>query len=112
MPVVRVGEDLPPLLDRWNSPRPLVKPAMMTTATLVQMLISLGVLTGLIVLAWIVVQRFRGGAVGEGHTESDLLTKFKEMRHEGDISETEYRTIKAVLGEQLQRDVKDGKNKG
>ena len=41
-----------------------------------------------------------------------MLTKFQEMRQEGDISETEYRTIKSVLGEQLQRDVKDGKSKG
>jgi hypothetical protein len=47
-----------------------------------------------------------------GDPEGELLSKFKEMRHEGDISEAEYRTIKAVLGEQLQRNVKDGKNKG
>ena len=85
---------------------------MISTATLVQVLISVGILAGLIALAWIVVQRFRGGAANEGHLESDLLTKFKEMRHEGDISEAEYRTIKAVLGKQLERSVKDGKNKG
>jgi uncharacterized membrane protein len=85
---------------------------MLSADTLVELLIWLGVLAGLIVVGFLVVQRFRGGAAGEGRGESDLLTKFKEMRHEGDISEAEYRTIKSVLGDQLQRNVKDGKNKG
>jgi hypothetical protein len=84
---------------------------MMTTATLVQMLISLGVLAGLIAVGWLLVQRFRGGAADEGRPESELLTKFQEMKHEGDISEQEYRTIKSVLGEELRRNVKDGKTK-
>ena len=84
----------------------------MTAATVVQFAIWLSVLFGLIVVAWLVVQRFRGGAASEGQTAGDMLTKFQEMRQEGDISEKEYRTIKSVLGEQLQRDVKDGKNKG
>jgi len=84
----------------------------MSAATAVQIAIWVSVLCGLIVVAWLVVQRFRGGAADEGRPESELLTKFQEMRQEGDISEAEYRTIKSVLGEQLQRNVKDGKNKG
>lgn len=84
----------------------------MSPATASQLAIWISVLFALIVVAWIVVQRFRGGAASEGQVASDMLTKFQEMRQEGDISEKEYRTIKSVLGEQLQRDVKDGKNKG
>jgi hypothetical protein len=84
----------------------------MSAATAAQFAIWVSVLFALIVLAWIVVQRFRGSAASEGQTASDMLTKFQEMRQEGDISETEYRTIKSVLGEQLQRSVKDGKDKG
>lgn len=84
---------------------------MLSAATLVQLLISVAVLAGLVVVGWLVVQRFRGSTADEGRPESEMLTKFQEMRHEGDISETEYRTIKSVLGEQLQRNVKDGKNK-
>lgn len=79
--------------------------------TLVQLFLWLGVLAGLLVLAVLVVQRFRGSAVSKGSTESELLTKFQEMRHEGDISETEYRTIKSVLGAGLQRNVKGDKDK-
>lgn len=100
---VRVGESVPSL--------PLL-PAIMSPATAVQIAIWVSVLFGLIVVAWLVVQRFRGGAADEGRPESEMLTKFQEMRQEGDISEAEYRTIKSVLGEQLQRNVKDGKNKG
>jgi len=84
----------------------------MSYDTAVQIAIWMSVLFGLIVVAWLVVQRFRGGAANEGRPESEMLTKFQEMRQEGDISEAEYRTIKSVLGEQLQRNVKDGKNKG
>ncbi len=84
----------------------------MSPATATQLVIWTSVLFALVVVAWIVVQRFRGGAASEGQVASDMLTKFQEMRHEGDISEKEYRTIKSVLGEQLQRDVKDGNNKG
>ncbi len=103
--MLRVGEGLPA--------RTLTgAPAMMTSATLVQMLISLGVLAGLLAAGVLLVQRFRGSSADGGRSEGELLSKFKEMEHQGDISDKEYRTIKAVLGEQLQRDVKDGKNKG
>jgi hypothetical protein len=102
--LVRVGE---PLL--LFPPNPTLMPS---AATLVQLLISGGILAGLIVVGWLVVQRFRGGAADVGRSEREMLTKFQEMRHEGDISEAEYRTIKSVLGEELQRNVKDGKNKG
>ena len=61
--------------------------------TWIQLLLWVAVLLGLVIVATLVVQRFRGGPANEGKTESDLLTKFKEMRHEGDISEAEYRTI-------------------
>ena len=100
---VRIGESVPSL--------PLL-PANMSYDTAVQIAIWMSVLFGLIVVAWLVVQRFRGGAADVGQSESQMLTKFQEMRQEGDISEAEYRTIKSVLGEQLQRNVKDGKNKG
>lgn len=83
----------------------------LSTETLIQLFVWLGVLAGLLVLSVVVVQRFRGGAAGEGQSSSELLTKFQEMEHEGDISETEYRTIKSVLGARLQRDVTGGKDK-
>lgn len=82
-----------------------------SSETLIQILTWVAVLAGLIVVGMVLVQRFRGRSAGGGQPASELLTKFQEMHREGDISETEYRTIKSVLGDQLQRDVKRDKNK-
>ena len=68
---VRIGESVPSL--------PLL-PAIMSYDTAVQIAIWMSVLFGLIVVAWIVVQWFRGGAAVVGQSESQLLTKFQEMR--------------------------------
>ena len=78
--------------------------------TLIQLVLWLGVLMGLIVLAVVVVQTLRGRAAKDQPSESEMLTKFQEMRREGDIDEAEYRTIKAVLGEKLHQSAK-GKDK-
>ena len=83
---------------------------LVSAETLIQVLFWVAVLAGLIVVGVVLVQRFRGSSAGGGQPASELLTKFQEMHREGDISETEYRTIKSVLGDQLQRDVKGGKN--
>lgn len=47
-----------------------------------------------------IVLKFRDS---DDSTESsaDLLTKFREMRQEGQINEEEYRTIKTDLGDKL-----------
>lgn len=79
--------------------------------TLTQVLLWLAVLIGLVVVGVLVVQRFRGGAAGTGRPDGDLLTNFEEMHREGDINEAEYRTIKSVLGERIQRNAKRGKDK-
>ena len=62
----------------------------------------------LIVLAvtYYVLRKFRDRIDGDRQTASDLLTNFREMRHEGDIDESEFRTIKTVLGQKLQEELK------
>ena len=84
---------------------------MLSAETLSQVLIWLAVLTGLVVIAVAFVRRFRDQGAGDRQVDSDLLTKFQEMRQEGDISDAEYRTIKSVLGAKLQREVKGDKHK-
>ena len=80
--------------------------------TLIQLVMWIGVLMGLIVLATVVVQTLRGRTAKGQPSESDLLTKFQEMRREGDIDETEYRTIKSMLVERLQTELKDSGESG
>ena len=79
--------------------------------TLGQLIVGLGVLLVLLIIAGLVVQRFRGGKVGKGRTASDLLSNFEEMRSRGDIDDADYRKIKSVLGAELHSELKDGKQK-
>ena len=77
--------------------------------TLPAVMAVLGVSILLVVLAvgYYLVRRFRDRTDDDRQTASDLLTNFREMRQEGDISEAEFRTIKTVLGRKLQDELKD-----
>lgn len=58
---------------------------------------------GLLVVVMIGVYallRYRD-SIEEDEMSSDLLTKFREMRHEGYLNEDEYRTIKTDLENKL-----------
>ncbi len=79
--------------------------------TLLQLIVGIGILLALIIVAVLIVQRFRGSAVKTDLSASVLMTNFQEMRKRGDISEADYRKVKSVLGEQLQSDVKSGKDR-
>jgi uncharacterized membrane protein len=79
--------------------------------TLVQLMLGLAVLLGLVIAGVLVVQRFRDGAGQKGPAANELMANFQEMRQRGDISDADYRKIKAVLGSQLQSELKDDKPK-
>jgi uncharacterized membrane protein len=83
-----------------------------STETLTQIIIGLGILIGLVLLGLVIVQRFRGDAVGRGNSTQELLTNFQEMRSRGDINDADYRRIKSVLGAEIHSELKDGKDKG
>jgi uncharacterized membrane protein len=68
-------------------------------------LLSVTILLIMLAVGYYLVRRFRDRTDDGGQTASDLLTNFREMRREGDISETEFRTIKTVLGRKLQREL-------
>ncbi|MHB0955635.1 MAG: hypothetical protein ACYC6N_15470 [Pirellulaceae bacterium] len=65
------------------------------------------VLLIMLAVAYYLLRRFRDRTDDDRQTASDLLTNFREMHQEGDISETEFRTIKTVLGRKLQDELKD-----
>jgi uncharacterized membrane protein len=72
-----------------------------------QMLIALIGLGGLVTIGLIVVAKLRGDAQRTEDTSGQMLSNLQELHREGDISDAEYRTIKAVLGGKLQSRVKD-----
>jgi hypothetical protein len=63
----------------------------------IQLAVSLGILLLLVAVGGYLVRRFRGRAGEDRKPAADLLTKFGEMQSRGDLSDTEYRTIKTVL---------------
>ena len=81
------------------------------SSTAGQLTLGLFLLAMLVAVALMVVRKLRDQTVGNRQTTSDLLTNFQELNQQGEFSEAEFRKIKSVLGNQLQRDVKSGKNK-
>lgn len=75
---------------------------------LVQVALFLGVLAALTVLAFHLLGRWRDGAEEEQPTASEMLTKFRELHARGTLSDEEFRTIKAKLAAQLERELSDG----
>ena len=63
----------------------------------VQAVLGIVVLCILIAAGFWLVSIFRDRAAGDGQVPVDTLAKFEEMYLEGDISESEFRTIKASL---------------
>jgi uncharacterized membrane protein len=83
----------------------------MSAETVGQLITGLGLLLGLLILAVLVVQRFRGSAAQKGSTAKELVSNFQEMRSRGDITEADYRRIQSVLGDSLHSELKDGNKK-
>ena len=87
-----------------------MKDFLLTTPA--QLVIWTTVLLILMTVAWYVVGRFRDNADDDRLTANELLTNFKELHHQGDINDAEYRTIKTALGAKLRRELEDSESKG
>ena len=74
---------------------------------LTQITILLAVLAVLVAAGVYIVGRFRGGSEKDQPTASELMTNFRELHSQGDLSEQEYRNIKTLLAERLQNELRD-----
>ena len=79
----------------------------MLLTTQAQVVMMLAALAIFVIIGYYVVRRFRDFAADDRPTANDLLMKFRELQHRGDINEAEYRTIKTVLGEHIRDEIKD-----
>ena len=77
---------------------------------LAKAVISVAVLLVILAVGYYLMRRFRDRIDDDRLTTSDWLTNFREMHHEGDITEAEFRTIKTVLGQKLQEELRDTGN--
>ena len=72
-----------------------------------QMIYALAGLGALGTIGLILVAKLGGEAQQAEDATGQMLSNLQDLRREGDISDAEYRTIKAVLGAKLQQRVKD-----
>ncbi|HVX59494.1 MAG TPA: hypothetical protein VHC19_02800 [Pirellulales bacterium] len=56
-----------------------------------------------------VVAKVRRSFMESGPSSTDLITNFRELHSEGELTDEEYRTIKATLAARLQQQLK-GRN--
>jgi len=77
-----------------------------------QAVLWIAVLLVLCAIGAYVVMWFRERSGKSRASSSELLTGFRELREEGDISGTEFRNIKSVLGQKLQEELKSSDAEG
>lgn len=70
-----------------------------------ELIIGVAVVSILSVVGFYVVRRYRD-SIEQSETSSELLTKFEESRHRGELNESEFRTIKTILAERMQAELK------
>jgi uncharacterized membrane protein len=69
------------------------------------MVILLAVLAALVAGGIYAIGRVRAGIRRKDPTASEWLTKFQELHGKGELTDEEYRTIKGMLAERLQREL-------
>ena len=64
----------------------------------------------------VLVRKLRGGDGEDAQSPRDMLTKFREMHFQGDLSDEEFRTIKTTLADDIKTEanaeLKDNDEKG
>lgn len=83
---------------------------LQTTAA--QLVIWLAICAALVVVGIYVVAKVRQSLSEREAATHDLITNFRELHSRGELSDDEYRTIKATLAARLQREVKDKGEEG
>lgn len=76
-------------------------------STAAQVVVWMAVCAALVAVGIYVVAKVRGSLSEDEPQPHDLLTNFRDLHAQGELSDEEYRTIKAALAARLQRELKD-----
>lgn len=77
-----------------------------------QVVIWMAALAILVVVGVYVINVFRGGKDNDSPQASELISNFSELHSKGELSDEEFRTIKSMLAERMQAELKDTGGKG
>lgn len=58
------------------------------------------------------ITKVRPKTVQQELTTNELLTKFRDLHYEGELTDEEFRTIKTALASELERELKDNAETG
>ncbi len=72
---------------------------------LAEVVILLALAAMLVAVGIYVIARVRAGMHLKGPPASEWLTNFEELHAQGELSDEEYRTIKALLAERFQQEI-------
>jgi len=76
------------------------------------LIIGLALAAVLIAIGYYVISKVRNDTNDNTPPSSSLLTNFHELHDQGELSDEEYREIKSVLAQRLQRELKDTGDSG
>jgi hypothetical protein len=68
-----------------------------------QTVLGLALLASLCIVAGYAIGKIRRGFRESGHDASNMMSNFRDLHSRGELSDEEYRTIKARLADRLQR---------
>jgi hypothetical protein len=76
--------------------------------------VTLGVAVGAILVAIgiYVVARVKSSFREDGISTNEMLTNFRDLHSQGELTDREYRTIKATLSARLQEEIRDSGKEG
>ena len=66
----------------------------------------------LVITVYVIIRKTRSKTLQQELTASDLLSNFRELHCRGELSDAEFRTIKATLAARLQQELKDNAKTG
>jgi hypothetical protein len=72
---------------------------------------SLALVLATVLVPWL-IRKTRSKTLQQELTASDLLSNFRELHCRGELSDAEFRTIKATLAARLQQELKDNVKTG
>ena len=79
---------------------------------LVEAALLFAAITALAGLGALVVSKFRGSTKDEERPASQMLSNFRDLAEQGELSETEFRNIKTLLSDKIQEELKDSEEQG
>ena len=77
-----------------------------------RVVLGFAVVATLVAIGIYVLGRVRSSFREDGPSANELLTNFRELHSRGELSDGEYRTIKAMLSARLQDELKDSGKEG